>query len=202
MQGTYLSPKIQNEFITINGDMIRKSIVDKCNSSLFWSVMANEATAVSTKEQVSVCVCYDRRNSLDGLEVCEEFLGFCSVPVVNAEAITSAIVGLANSAGLNMARLVGKGFDGAATMSGHVSGVSARLQQFYPNAKYFTHCRNHALNIVFVAGCNNIPDVRNFMDGFKELTFFFHYSAKRKHHCQTEPSLPTWKTTVHSGWTS
>ena len=65
MQGTYLSPKIQNEFITINGDMIRKSIVDKCNSSLFWSVMANEATDVSTKEQVSVCVRYDRRNSLD-----------------------------------------------------------------------------------------------------------------------------------------
>ena len=98
--------------------------------------------------------------------------------VVNAQAITSAIVGLANGAGLYMARLVGKGFDGAATMSGHVSGVSARLQQFYPNAMYFTHCPNHALN---VAGCNNIPDVRNFMDGFKELTFFFHYSAKRKH---------------------
>ena len=32
----YLSPKIQNEFITINGDMIRKSIVDECNSSLFF----------------------------------------------------------------------------------------------------------------------------------------------------------------------
>ena len=128
-----------------------------------------------------MCVRYVRKNSLEGLEVCEEFLGFCSVPVVNAEAITSAIVGLANSAGLNMARLVGKGFDGAATMSGHESGVSARLQQLYRHAKYFTHCRNHALNLVLVAGCNNIPDVRNFMNGFKELTFFFHYSAKCKH---------------------
>ena len=100
---------------------------------------------------------------------------------MNAEAITSAVVGLANGAGLNMARLAGKGFDGASTMCRHVSGVSARLQQLYPNAKYFTHCRNHALNLVLVVGCNNIPDVRNFMDGFKELTFFFHYSAKRKH---------------------
>lgn len=33
----YLSPKIQNEFIAINGDMIRKSIVAECNSSRFWS---------------------------------------------------------------------------------------------------------------------------------------------------------------------
>ena len=36
----YLSQKIQNEFISINGDMMRKCIVDKCNSFIFWSVMA------------------------------------------------------------------------------------------------------------------------------------------------------------------
>ena len=52
-------------------------MVDECNSSLFWSVMTVEATDVSTNEQVSVCVHYVRRNSLEGLEVCEEFLGFC-----------------------------------------------------------------------------------------------------------------------------
>ena len=74
-----------------------------------------------------MCVRYVRKNSLEGLEVCEEFLVFCSVPVVNAEVITSAIVGLANSAGLNMARLLGKGFDAAATMSGHISEISDHL---------------------------------------------------------------------------
>ena len=31
----YLSPKIQNEFISINGDLIRKAIVEECNASLF-----------------------------------------------------------------------------------------------------------------------------------------------------------------------
>ena len=80
-----------------------------------------------------------------------------------------------------MDKLTGKGFDGAATMSGHVSGVSARLQQQYPNARYFTHCRNHALNLFIVASCSSVPDIRNFMDSFKELTLFFSYSAKRKH---------------------
>ena len=160
----YLSPKIQNELIAINGDMIRKSIVDECNSSLFWSIMADETTDASTKEQVSVCIRYIIRNSLHKQELCEEFR---SVPIANAESITSAIVGLANDVGLNLAKLVGKGFDGAAIMSGHVSGVSSRLQQLYPNAKYFTHCRNHALNHVVIAGCNNVPDVRNFMNTFK-----------------------------------
>ena len=80
--------------------------------------------------------------------------------------------------GLNMSRLVGKGFDGASNMSGHISGVSARLQQLYPKAKYFTHCRNHALNLVIVASCKNVPDIHNFMDAFKELTLFFSHSAK------------------------
>ena len=42
-------------------------------------------------------------------------------------------------------------FDGAANMSGRISGVAARLEQLYPNAKYLTHCRNHALNLVIVA---------------------------------------------------
>ena len=143
--------------------------------------MADETTDVSTKEQVSVCARYIRKTHQRGLEVCEEFLGFSSVAVANAETITSSIVSLVEGSGLIMDHLVGKGFDGASTMSGHVSGVSARLKELYPKAKYFTHCRNHALNLVLIAGCNNVPDVRNFMQTFKELTLFFKYSAKRRH---------------------
>ena len=36
------------------------------------------------------------------------------------------------------------------------------------------------LNLVIVASCQNVPDIRNFMDSLKELTLFFKYSAKRK----------------------
>ena len=80
-----------------------------------------------------------------------------------------------------MARLVGKGFDGASNVSGHMSGVSAQLKELHPNARYLTHCRNHALNLVIVASGNNVADVRNFMDTMKAPTLFFYYSAKCKH---------------------
>ena len=43
----YLSPMVQNEFITINGELIRKQIVEECNASQFWSVMVDESTDVS-----------------------------------------------------------------------------------------------------------------------------------------------------------
>ena len=79
-----------------------------------------------------------------------------------------------------MDSLVGKGFDGAAIMSGHVSGVSVRLQQLHPKARYLTHCRNHSLNLAIVASCNSVPDVRNFMKTLKELALFTKYLAKRK----------------------
>ena len=51
----YLSPKIQNDLIRINGDLIQQSVVEEYNASPFWSVMADEATDVSITEQLSVC---------------------------------------------------------------------------------------------------------------------------------------------------
>ncbi len=176
----YLSPKIQNEFISINGNLIRQGIIDECNKSLYWSVMADEVVDVSTVEQVSICIRYVRVKS-EELEVCEEFVGFTSVPSTTAEVLTAAIDSFFKSSGLNLAKLAGKGFDGASNMSGHISGVSARLQQLYPKAKYYTHCRNHALNLVIVASCNAVTDIRSFMNTFRELTLFFTYSSKRKH---------------------
>ena len=114
----YLSPKIQNEFIVINGNLIRQSIVEECNKALFWSLMADETIDVSTVEQVSICVRYVCVKD-EELEVCEEFLGFVSVPSTGAEVITSAIDGFLKSSGLDLNKFIGKGFDGASTMSGH-----------------------------------------------------------------------------------
>ena len=129
-----------------------------------------------------MCVRYVHSKGAE-IEVCEEFLGFCSVPSTGAEMITSTVVAYMKDCGLNMTKLVGKGFDGASNMCGHISGVSARLQQLYPNAKYLTHCRNHALNLVIVASCKSVPDIRNFMTTFKELTLFFHIQQNESIYC-------------------
>ena len=65
-------------------------------------------------------------------------------------------------------------------MAGHVSGVSTRIQQALPKAKYFTHCRNHCLNLVVVNSCQEVPAIRNFMDAFRETSFSVNNSHKRK----------------------
>ena len=134
-------------------------------------------TDVSKVEQVSICIRYVYVRD-DKLEVCEQFLGITSVPSTGAEVINSAIDVFIKSCGLDVTKLIGKGFNGVSTMSEHISGVSAHLQPLYPKAKYLTHCRNHILNFVIFASCKAVPDIRNFMDTLKELTLFFTYSAK------------------------
>ncbi|KAJ8314827.1 LOW QUALITY PROTEIN: hypothetical protein KUTeg_006977 [Tegillarca granosa] len=47
----YTSPDIQNEIINIMGDQIRQTIVDKCNSSRCFALIADETTDKSVKEQ-------------------------------------------------------------------------------------------------------------------------------------------------------
>lgn len=89
--------------------------------------------------------------------MCKEFLRFNTVSSTNAETITTAIVAFLQNCGIDIQSLVGKGFDGAANMNGHVSVVFAILADLYQTKKYFTHFRNHALNLVIVASCNKVP---------------------------------------------
>ena len=98
--------------------------------------MIDETTDTSTILQGSICVRYvrERMGRQASLEVCKEFLGFVTVQRTDAETITAAVDGFGNSYALDTDSLVGKGFDGAATMSGHVSGVSVQLQQLHPKA--------------------------------------------------------------------
>jgi hypothetical protein len=137
--------------------------------------MADETTDCGTIEQLSICVRY-----LSGCEVKEDFLGFVPLERTNAETITTNMIQKLQLWGLDLGQWRGKGFDGASTMSGHVSGVQTRITRMFPKARYFTHCANHCLNLVIVASCNKVPEVKKFMGMFKQLTWFFSHSAKRK----------------------
>ncbi|XP_061401029.1 52 kDa repressor of the inhibitor of the protein kinase-like, partial [Musca vetustissima] len=53
---TYLSPRIQNELIEIIGEYIQMSIVEEVKRAVFFSVLADETTDISGKEQLSICI--------------------------------------------------------------------------------------------------------------------------------------------------
>ena len=160
---TYFSPQIQDHLIDCLAHIIRNIIVQKANEADFLSIMADETCDVSTTEQMAVAIRYRRISSDGSREVAEDFLGFVQLKETNAEEITDDLLTNLGKWNVDVSKLRGKGFDGASTMSGHVSGVTTRIQQALPQAKYFTHCRNHCLNLVVVNSCKDVPEVRNFM---------------------------------------
>lgn len=91
--------------------------------------MADETCDVSTTEQMAVAIRYLRITNDGSTEVAEDFLGFIQLEKVDAEGITDSLLTKLREWKVELSKLRGKGFDGASAMSGHISGVTTRIQQ-------------------------------------------------------------------------
>jgi len=54
----YTSAEIQNELISICGELIKEDVVKSCNKATFFGFIADEATDESKKEQMSLYLRY------------------------------------------------------------------------------------------------------------------------------------------------
>ena len=86
---TYKSKNIQNEIINILKEHIQFKIVQKIKQSKYFAVLANEASDVSNKEQMSLVLRYlDSTNQIK-----EEFLSFIHCKDgTSGEAISKYII--------------------------------------------------------------------------------------------------------------
>ncbi|XP_050064353.1 uncharacterized protein LOC126553244 [Aphis gossypii] len=171
----YVSHRIQNEIISICGDVIRNDIISCINDSYVFSLLADETSDISGKEQLSIGIRYFNMQSF---EIREEFLGFTEVQDLSAEGIANALINITNKYGLSMSQLIGLGFDGCSTMSGRINGVQSIIRRKYPMA-FFYHCASHKLNLV-INDQNAIPDIRNTSSTIKDIIRFFRESILRR----------------------
>lgn len=174
----YLSAKIQNEMITCCGEEIRDRIVAEIQKSKYFTVLADETSDISGMEQLTICIRYLSSDS----DINEDFLGFCPLLKQDSATITQAIIAQLEKWGLPFSFLRGQGYDGASNMSGRLSGVQKRIQELQSRALY-THCRSHALNLVVVHGCSDVPIIRNTMAFIEKVAVFFS-AGTRKHKLQ------------------
>ena len=174
----YTSPDIQNEIINIIGNQIRTSIVESCNNSKFSTLIADETTDTSTREQVSVCLRYLERDPISNkISIKEDFLDFVMATSTTGEHLAELLIETLNNAGINTMNMRAQGYDGAANMSGKYNGVQARILQIVPGAMY-VHCKSHCLNLAIVHSCKD-TSVRNVMSTVQEVAFSFDYSSKK-----------------------
>ncbi|KAJ8884152.1 hypothetical protein PR048_016009 [Dryococelus australis] len=122
---------IQNELISIIGNLIQEQIVNRVKNARFYSVLGDETSDVSQTEQFCLCVRYVDK---DLVELREDFISFVAVHDVTGAGLATAIKDQLRSLGLDMNNMRGQGYDGATAMKGMFRGCQAILQKVYPTA--------------------------------------------------------------------
>jgi hypothetical protein len=138
---TYLSPSIQNEIISICNKLILEHLVANVNKSKSFTILADETTDISNKEQMTLCVCYV---DLNANKIREDFLQFIEIQNMSGKELSDVILKSLTDFGLNTKYLTGQGYDGAAAMSGRYNGVQQFIRNEHPSA-FYLHCSAHWL---------------------------------------------------------
>ena len=138
----------------------------------FFCIMADECSDVTTIDELTI---YCRWVESGVPE--EHFIEILPLKKANAESIYSALVEYCREKNIQLGRLIGKGFDGAANFSGDKTGVQRSLKELSPHA-LFVHCRCLVLQIASVQAANATPGIKYVYTTLMTLWKFFHYSPK------------------------
>ena len=170
---TYSSTDAVHDFIEAIGTWVDESQLYQLQNASFFSLMADECTDIATIEELSIFC----RWMEDGKPV-EHFMDIIPLKKADAESIYSLLVDWLTKRNIQLGKLVGMGFDGAATFSGKNTGVQARLRENSPHA-LFMHCRCHLLQLACVQAANKTNGIKHVYTTLIALWKFFHYSPKR-----------------------
>ena len=122
---SYTSHEIQNEIIKVMAMNVLRTIMSSLQTSLFVTLMMDETTDISNKEQVTFTIRWVSEN----LEVNEEFVGLYEVPAIDAETLAAVAKDTFTRLNLSFSKLRGQCYDGASAMKGIRSGLVPRIQE-------------------------------------------------------------------------
>ena len=128
--------------LTIMAKFVQNQILNKVRKSPFITIMVDETTDVSNKEQLTFII----RSVDEEFNVSEDYLGMYNLATTTASSIVSAITDILLRFQLPLTKLRGQCYDGCSTKAGARGGVAAKIHELEPRA-LFTHCYGHALNL-------------------------------------------------------
>ena len=173
---TYTSRVAVVEFIESLGSLgtwVEESILKRLQKAAMYSLMADECTDIANVEELSVFCRWE-----EGGVLVECFLEIIPLKKADAETIYSTLIECLKKKNLQVGRIVGLGFDGAATFSGRRTGVQARIKKHTPHA-LFVHCLCHLLQLACVQSANKTPGIAHVYRTLTTLWKHFHNSPKR-----------------------
>ena len=170
---SYTSTDAVTDFVEAIGVWVDELQVNRVRNAPFFSLMADECVDVANIEELSVYC----RWVENGVPV-EHFMEILPLKKTNAQSIYSVLLDWLKKKDLQCSKLIGMGFDGAATFAGKKSGVQARLKKHAPHS-VFVHCHCHKLQLACVQSANSTEGIKHVYTTLTTLWKFFHYSPKR-----------------------
>ncbi|KYN28514.1 Zinc finger MYM-type protein 1 [Trachymyrmex cornetzi] len=129
---------------------------------------------VSRLEQISI----SSRITLPDFTVKEIFMGFYETSNTKSETLLNIIKDILLRYELDITKLRGQCFNGAANMSGKYSGVQTLLRKLESRV-LFVHCTAHILNLVAQDAMKNVEMINNFIGVAKDVISFIRDFPKR-----------------------
>ncbi|KAK3931923.1 Zinc finger MYM-type protein 1, partial [Frankliniella fusca] len=171
----FTSPQIQNEIAEIAAHAILRDKLEKIRSCEYYSLIMDEASDESTKEQMSIIV----RTVNENLDTEEHFLGLYEVSDTTGQNLTALALDALTRLALPVENLRGQTYDGGSNMRGAMKGVQARIKEIQPLALY-VHCFNHSLNLALQDTAKSVQIVRDSMEWTKDISVMIRRSPHRR----------------------
>ena len=170
----YVSADIQNELLKVMGLQVLRNIATSLHSAEFYSIMVDETTDVSNKEQAVLCF----RWVSDDLIAHEDFVGLYGIENTEAKTLVNVLLDVLTRLNLSIKKLRGQCYDGASAMSGPRSGVVKQIRDLESRAVY-THCYGHSLNLACMDTIKSSKVMQEALDITAEVTKLVKLSPRR-----------------------
>ncbi|XP_018377428.1 PREDICTED: zinc finger MYM-type protein 1-like [Trachymyrmex cornetzi] len=163
-----------NEMLKMMAHEVINIHIRKIKSAEYYSIIVDETMDVSRLEQISI----SSRITLPDFTVKEIFMGFYETSNTKSETLLNIIKDILLRYELDITKLRGQCFNGAANMSGKYSGVQTLLRKLESRV-LFVHCTAHILNLVAQDAMKNVEMINNFIGVAKDVISFIRDFPKR-----------------------
>ena len=188
----YTSHEVQNEFLSIMALQVLCRIAVQIQNAVFFTVMVDEATDCSNKEQVVLVF----RWIGEDLVAHEDFIGLYLTDSIIAAALVAIIEDTLLRMNIKLEHCRGQCYDGASTMSGAKKGVAKVIANKESRA-IFTHRYGYALNLAVGDTIKQCQLMKSTLEVMTEISKLIKKSPKRDSLFQKLKSL-TWQSVTPS----
>ena len=155
--------------------VLHGNIIDQIEKAPFYTIMADDTTDCTNKEQLVICL----RSVNENFEIREDFVGLYQLQSTKSENIFSVLTEVLQEFNLPLSKLRGQSYDEAANMSGSKNGVVRKIQDIENRAVYI-HCYGHLLNLATSDCVKKSIILKDSLDIAYEISKLIKLSPKRE----------------------